>query len=110
MSKDWEVDVQLLLDVSDDAWAVLQEGMLAEMVSEPEYEFVPTATSHGYAGDFFSVGATLQVRAEMPGEAADIAVAAVRRALRSAGGGPDNGVAEIIVRQGEVDPRLLGRR
>lgn len=84
--------------------------MLGAMPSEPEYEFVPTATSHGHAGDFYSVGGTLQVEAEAPGEAADVAVAAVRRALRSAGGGPDNGVVEIIVRQGEVDPRLLGRR
>ncbi|MEV0259624.1 hypothetical protein AB0H82_35930 [Streptomyces sp. NPDC050732] len=110
MSKDWEVDVQLLLDVTDGEWAVLQEGMLDAMAGEPEYECVPMATSNGFAEDFFSVGATLQVKAETPGVAADTAVGAVRRALRSAGAGPDNGVVEIIVRQGGVDPRLVGRR
>ncbi len=109
MTSDWEVDVQLLLDVTDDEWARLQEGMVDAMEDEPQYEVVPTATSNSPTGAFFSVGATVQVSAETPGTAADIAVAVTRRALQSAGAGADHGVAEVNIRQGVVDPRLLGR-
>ncbi len=109
MFKDWEADVQLLLDVATYEWAEMSEAMLTAMESEPQYEIVPMATCNSHDGDFFSVGATLQVEAETPGEAADDAVAAVRRALHASGGGPDNGVAEVNVRQGKVDRRLLGR-
>ncbi|GGR87921.1 hypothetical protein GCM10010252_28420 [Streptomyces aureoverticillatus] len=108
MASDWEIDVQLLLDVTDEEWARLQEGMVDALEGEPQYEIVPTATSNAPSGAFFSVGATLQVFAETPGEAADTAVAVTRRALRSAGGRADSGVAEINIRQGGVDPRLLG--
>lgn len=109
-NNDWEVDVQLLLDVTDEEWTRIKWGMQAAVEGEPQYEFASTATSNSPAGDFFSVGATLQVKAETPGEAADTAVAVTRRALQSAGGGPDNGVVEVNIRQGEVDPRLLGRQ
>ncbi|MER5299725.1 hypothetical protein ABT039_09725 [Streptomyces lasiicapitis] len=109
MASDWEVDVQLLLDVTDDEWARLQEGMVDAMEKEPQYEIVPTATSNSPTGALFSVGATVQVSAATPGEATDTAVAVTRRALQSAGGSADRGVAEINVRRGGVDPRLLGR-
>ncbi|MEU2559945.1 hypothetical protein ABZ626_11505 [Streptomyces longispororuber] len=109
MTGDWEVDVQLLLDVTDDEWARLREGMVDAPAAEPRYEIVPTATSNSPTGAIFSVGATLQVTAGTPGEAADTAVAVTRRALRSAGAGTDRGVAEVTIRRGGVDPRLLGR-
>ncbi|GHE52936.1 hypothetical protein GCM10018785_23110 [Streptomyces longispororuber] len=108
MAGDWEVDVQLLLEVADDAWARLLEGMVDALAEEPRYEIVPTATSNSPTGAVFSVGATLQVTAGTPGEAADTAVAVTRRALRSAGGPADRGVAEITIRRGDVDPRLSG--
>lgn len=109
MAKDWEVDVQLFLDVADDEWERLAVGMVDALAGEPQFEIAPTATSNGHTGDYFSVGATLQVKAETPGEAADTAVAVTRRALRSAGARPDRGVVEVNIRQGELDPRTLGR-
>ncbi|MFI7316733.1 hypothetical protein [Streptomyces venezuelae] len=109
MASDWEVDVQLLLDVTDGEWARLREGMAEAMEKEPQYEFVPTATSNSPTGAFFSVGATVQISAETPGEAADTAVAVTRQAIQTAGGSADRGVTEINIRQGDVDPRLLGR-
>ncbi|MFE6780049.1 hypothetical protein [Streptomyces sp. NPDC057702] len=109
MLRDWEVDAHLLLDIRNDEWPELSEAMLAGMRSAPRYEIVPTATSHSPDGSPFSTGATVRVKAETPGAAVDDAVAATRRALRAAGKGPDNGVVEVNLRQGEVDPRTLGR-
>ncbi|MCI3929977.1 MULTISPECIES: hypothetical protein [unclassified Streptomyces] len=109
MASDWEVDVQLLMDVADGEWERLQQGMVDSMAAEPQYEIVPTATSNGPTGAFFSVGATVQVSADTPGKAADIAVAVTRKALRLAGAATDRGVTEVNIRQGDVDPRLLGR-
>lgn len=109
MAGDWEIDVQLLLDVTDEEWATLREGMVDALADAPHYEIVPTATSNSPTGACFSVGATVQVSAPTPGGAADAAVAVTRRALRSAGAREDRGVVEINIRQGNVDPRLLGQ-
>lgn len=109
MASNWEVDVQLLMDVTNDEWQRFQQGMVDSMEEEPQYEIVPTATSNNPTGAFFSVGATVQVSADTPGKAADIAVAVTRKALRRSGAAPDRGVVEVNIRQGDEDPRLLGR-
>ncbi|MDK1472492.1 hypothetical protein QNO07_03465 [Streptomyces sp. 549] len=62
--------------------------------------------SGGAASPVVSAGGTFQIGAATPGEAVDVAVRQVRIAFAAAGV-VDQGVTEVSVTPGGVDPRTL---